>query len=968
MNPKQQKPTTPWSLIVIFFILAAIVISGGITYYALHKRRILNDSLKELSTIGDLKVKQITKWRRERIADGAFLAQNVSISRQFLQYLNHQGDERLKSDLIADLISLTENYDYKNALFLDDKFNVHLFYPGRDTVIGDYLKGRLPKVFSDGKVVLTDLHQTGKVSFIHLDLLVPLKVPGDTAVFGILVLRIDPYKVLYPLIKSWPVVSKTAESLLFRREGDDVVYLNELRFRENTEMALRLPVTEDKLPAAMALQGIQEASDAVDYRGVSVIATMKKVPETLWYLVAKVDRKEALYRLRRQTSLTAFSMALLVLTTGFFLGFIWWNQRVRFYRSRYEAEVERLALVKHYDYILKNANDIIFLFDSNYIIVEANDKAMETYRYDRDEFIGHSVRILRTDLTIDKLESDLKELNEVGYSTYETIHKRKDGTIFPIEISARKLEIESTVYYQSISRDITDRKLADETLRESEERFRKLFENSPLGMVMTGKDMGIVRANSAFCKMIGYSEEELHGMTFRNFTHPDNIGADEVGILLLVAKKIPIYHTEKKYIRSNGVVIWGSVTIVLIRNKKDEVQFFFEMVEDITARKSAEAELEKSFSLQKATLESTADGILVVDSNGKIVQYNQKFAEMWRIPDLVLERMEDQAALDFVFNQLKDPQGFIDKVKYLYSAPEAISSDQMEFIDGRVFDRYSQPQKISGKTVGRVWSFRDITERKKAEAEIIKAKEKAEESDRLKTAFLHNVSHEIRTPMNAILGFSTLLSEPGISDEDRKQFTDVIFQSGSQLLSIINDIVDLASIESGQVKVSIKQINLNTMLRRLNEQFSYKEKSYRITLNLQTPVPQKDAEIMTDSTKLVQVISNLINNAFKFTKKGKITFGYDLKGDFIEFYVKDTGIGIAPEHQSRIFERFYQVDSAVSRQYGGTGLGLSICKAYVELMGGEIWLESVRGKGTSFYFKIPYLRGEQKTSPFHSQL
>ncbi len=206
------------------------------------------------------------------------------------------------------------------------------------------------------------------------------------------------------------------------------------------------------------------------------------------------------------------------------------------------------------------------------------------------------------------------------------------------------------------------------------------------------------------------------------------------------------------------------------------------MVEDITSRKSAEAELEKSFSLQNATLESTADGILVVNSEGKVVRYNRKFAEMWRIPESVLGKWKIRPALSFVMDQLKNPDDFINKVKDLYSDPEAITSDILEFSDGRVFDRYSQPQKIGGKTVGRVWSFRDITERKKAEAELIAAKEKAEESDRLKTAFLHNVSHEIRTPMNAILGFSALLNEPGISDEERSQFTDVIFQSGNQLL------------------------------------------------------------------------------------------------------------------------------------------------------------------------------------------
>jgi PAS domain S-box-containing protein len=627
-----------------------------------------------------------------------------------------------------------------------------------------------------------------------------------------------------------------------------------------------------------------------------------------------------------------------------------------------------MALVKHYDYILKNANDIIFLFDVKYIIVEANDRAIETYQYNRDELIGQSVRMLRSDETIDRIDEDLRELNTSGTSTFETVHKRKDGTTFPIEISARKFEIEGVTYIQSISRDITERKNADETLRESEERFRKLFEESPIGMVMTGKDMGIVRANSAFCKMIGHTEEDLLGMTFRNFTHPDNIGADEVGIFLLVAKKIPIYRTEKKYIRSNGSVIWGAATITLIRNKKDEVQFLFAMVEDITSRKAAEAELERSFSLQKATLESTADGILVVDNDGRIVQYNQKFAEMWKIPEDVLEPMQDQAALNFVFDQLNDPEGFHEKVKYLYSDPEAITSDQLEFIDGRVFDRYSQPQKIGGKSVGRVWSFRDVTERKKAEAELIAAKVKAEESDRLKTAFLHNVSHEIRTPMNAILGFTTLLNEPGISAEERSQFTDVIFQSGNQLLLIINDIVDLATIESGQMKVSTRQINLNTTLKRLSEQFSYKEKPNKIALVLETSLIQSDAEIITDNTKLVQIISNLINNAFKFTKKGKIVYGYNISGDFIEFYVRDSGIGIAPEHQSRIFERFYQVDSAVSRQYGGTGLGLSVCKAYTQLLGGKIWLESVPGKGTSFYFTIPYIKGEGPSLSFPAQL
>jgi signal transduction histidine kinase len=255
-----------------------------------------------------------------------------------------------------------------------------------------------------------------------------------------------------------------------------------------------------------------------------------------------------------------------------------------------------------------------------------------------------------------------------------------------------------------------------------------------------------------------------------------------------------------------------------------------------------------------------------------------------------------------------------------------------------------------------VWSFRDITERRKAEKDLIAAKEKAEESDRLKTAFLHNVSHEIRTPMNAIIGFSTLLNEPDLTEEDRHQFVDIIFQSGSQLLSIINDIVDIANVETGQAKINMREVNLNAIMKSLNDQYIINVKQNNISISLTTSLSDDDSNILTDSTKLVQILTNLINNAVKFTKDGKIDFGYTLKDGFIEFFVKDTGIGIPLEFHTRIFERFYQVDSTVSRQYSGTGLGLSICKGYVELLGGTIRVESESGKGTLFVFTIPYSR------------
>ncbi|MCJ7448562.1 MAG: PAS domain S-box protein [Bacteroidales bacterium] len=958
MNSKSQKPAAPWSLIVLFFVISVSTLLIGSFYYNSQKRNSLKNSQLELSAIADLKVRQISQWRRERIADGTFLGNNAPLIRQFSEFIENDSRKSLRTDLRRSLESLVNNYDYKNVLLLDSKSKVRLSSNDSDTIIGEYLKPLLPGIINDGKVVLTDLHKTGKVSFVHLDLLVPLRSyePNDTAVFGLLLLRIDPKEVLYPLIQSWPVPSKTAESLLFRREGDEIIYLNELRHLENTELILRKPVNTDRLPAAMALQGINGTTDGIDYRGIPVVAAMKKVPGSLWYMVAKVDRVEVLSNLYDQVRLLIIIIVLFILTTGSILLFIWWNHQVRFYRGKYEAELERLALVKHFDYILKNANDIILLVDKDFVIVEANDRAVETYQYERQDLIGQDVTKLTATESLSRVDEYKKMLDENGFAIFEVIDIRKNGSTFPIEISARRVDIEGVKYYQSIGRDITERKHAEEILRESEEKFRKIFEESPFGMAMTGKDLGILSANSSFCKMMGFTEEELIGLTFRSFTHPDYISNDELSVLRLIAGEIPIYHTEKRYIRRDESVIWGSTTISIIRNNEGEVQFFIAMVEDITSRKTTESELEKSFSLIKATLESTADGILVVDNQAKIVQYNQKFAEMWRIPEEILKLKDDNAAIQFVLDQLKYPDQFVEQVRNLYNDPAAITYDMLEFIDGRFFDRYSQPQKIGGKSVGRVWSFRDITERKKSEAELIASKEKAEESDRLKTAFLHNVSHEIRTPMNAIIGFSTLLNEPDISKTDSQQFTEIIIQSGNQLLSIINDIVDLASIESGQVNISMKVVNLNSILRELSEQFSYKEKLHNVTLSLKTPLHDKEAGILTDKTKLVQIISNLINNAFKFTKEGRIDFGYNLKDNLLEFFVKDTGIGISPEHQEKIFDRFYQVDSAVSRKYSGTGLGLSICKAYIELMGGEIHVDSKPDVGTIFTFTLPHIK------------
>lgn len=234
------------------------------------------------------------------------------------------------------------------------------------------------------------------------------------------------------------------------------------------------------------------------------------------------------------------------------------------------------------------------------------------------------------------------------------------------------------------------------------------------------------------------------------------------------------------------------------------------------------------------------------------------------------------------------------------------------------------------------------------------AKEKAEESDRLKSAFLANMSHEIRTPMNGIIGFSDLLENPGITEKQRQDYIQIIKNSGLQLLSIINDIVDISKIETGQVKISSDTFNLSKALHEIHLFFKPLADKKGLDLKLNFNCFDLEEKINTDEVKLRQIITNLISNAIKFTDRGEIELGVVVKDDFLQFYVKDTGIGIPDKYQQLIFQRFRQADYNEAGKHGGTGLGLAISKAYAELLGGKIWVESTVGSGSCFRFKIPY--------------
>jgi len=404
----------------------------------------------------------------------------------------------------------------------------------------------------------------------------------------------------------------------------------------------------------------------------------------------------------------------------------------------------------------------------------------------------------------------------------------------------------------------------------------------------------------------------------------------------------------------------ASIDSEVMREEEISFQEFRELASSVNKtileRDSARKDFENEQALLRSLIDSIPDFVFFKDVNSIYVGCNKAFA-------------------DYLGMEEKDIIGRSDYELFGKEAAEIYHENDRRILENHIPIRNEEwviladgSKKLldtvkvlyvnrKGEVLGIMAISRDITEKEEIQQQYKIAKEKAEESDSLKTAFLANMSHEIRTPMNSIIGFSTLLTEEGLSEVEKSEFIQHIQQAGESLLCLIDDIIDTAKIEAGQLSITNENCQLGYLYEELNRTYAdliaRKFKSEVALVAEFGNLPSGDT-IITDPLRLKQVISNLLMNAVKFTSEGVITYGYKLKENNILFFVKDTGIGIAPEFQEIIFNRFRQANNEVKKHTGGTGLGLAISKHIVELMGGKIWVESKPGEGSAFYFTIPY--------------
>ncbi len=583
----------PWHLIIIFLLLTIGIGSSGYFYYKNQKEHIKKTAEEELSAIADLKVSQILNWRKERLGNATTVLRSPFVTSGIHRWLKNPSDSIFKQGILNWMASFRKNYDYESILLLDPKGTVLLSSPEGKALDCSYIQHQVAEALRTRNIVLTDLHRSEPSRMIHLGVVIPLLAPeGDrSSPISVLVLQVDPYQFLYPLIQSRPTPGRTSETLLIRREGNEVVYLNELRHQKNTALNLRLPLSKPHLPAAIVVQGKEGVVDGMDYRGIPVLAAMRSIPGSPWYLITKIDKEEVYSPIHERTRLMVILASLLIASAGVILGLLWSQQRAQFYKKQYETELKHQALVQRFDYLTKYANDIILLMDQDLKIVEANDRALSSYGYTRDELLQLNLRELRPpDLRL-ALEAQVKQLEQLNGLVYETFNQRKDGTKFPVEVSSRLIEVEGEKFYQSIIRDITKRKQAQEAFHESEQRYRNLIENAPDVIYTLAKNGTITSLNPAFERITGWPRSEWLGKQFASILHPDDLPLGMKFWQRILQGETPPTFELRVLTKSCNYVVGEFIATPQTQN--GSVISVLGIARDITERKQAEEWLSK---------------------------------------------------------------------------------------------------------------------------------------------------------------------------------------------------------------------------------------------------------------------------------------------------------------------------------------------------------------------------------------
>ncbi|MBN2890568.1 MAG: PAS domain S-box protein [Bacteroidales bacterium] len=626
--------------------------------------------------------------------------------------------------------------------------------------------------------------------------------------------------------------------------------------------------------------------------------------------------------------------------------------------TRRQAELSLRESEEKFRYYIKHAPTGIFVSDAKGYYVDANEAATNITGYSNDELLRLNFADLIFSEDLENAKQHFENLANSGNSSGDFRFVHKSGKVKYWNVSAVKVTDNQFIAFVL---DITELKEAEQTIIENNETLNTILNSFDQGVYLCNADYQITYLNQGMIKKIGRNAvgEKCYKTIYNNDEKCSWCYFDKL--------------KETKTKTNIEVELNGEFYIVTSVLLKDDVKLT--VYHDITKLKKSEIELKISQKRFEQLSNLTFEGILIHE-NGLAIDVNLSFAKMigYSQNELIGKNLIS----------LLIPEEFHEIIKKHISSKHALPYIvKAKKRDGSLIDIEIESKDIILKNNQkvRVSAIRNVTERLKTEQkverqkneyaalneeyktqneELYKAKENAEQSNKLKTEFLHNMSHEIRTPLNAILGFSELLDDPRIQKSQKNEYVNIIKNSGRQLLTVIDDILEVSKLETKKSVILNREFFLNELLDELFYFYQIKAKEKKIDFSLHKTLDNNKSLIISDEKKINKIIRSLLDNALKYTVQGSVGFGYEIKNDFIEFFVKDTGIGISNDKHEIVFERFIQEELELTRKYGGLGLGLAIVKENVQLLNGSVHLYSDKGKGSTFIVSIPYFTSENK--------
>ena len=621
---------------------------------------------------------------------------------------------------------------------------------------------------------------------------------------------------------------------------------------------------------------------------------------------------------------------------------------VRDITERKRAEAALLESNAQFRTLFEASPDAIMLIDphDNWPILDCNTASCHMNGYARDELVGQSIDVLNISPGIPtERAAYLEQIRKSGVLRLEATHSRKDGTVFPIEVSTSLVMLGHREVVLGIDRDITERKRAEEELR----KLSRAVEQNPASIIITDAAGNIEYVNPKFTQVTGYSSEEVIGKNPRILKSGETPaeGYAQLWATITAGKEWRgEFHNKKK----NGELYWEFAIISPVLDANGAITHYVAVKEDITQRKQVEAELERQYreadyarSEARAVMDASSEAIVLISPDARFLTVNRRFAELFgvRAEQVLGRRFEElREEVDWIF---AEPGG-------LRTLVEGTQRDSESNFTQVIRQRSPAPHELElvstpvrsaeGEFLGRLYVFRDVTRER--------------EVDRMKTEFVSLVSHELRTPLTSIKGFTDLILDGDVGDinDDQREYLGIVKLNADSLVALINDLLDISRIESGRIQLNKESVQVKEIIEGVVASFAsqIQQKGQTLSVQFESDLPR----VFADRERLNRVITNLVSNAYKYTPAGgaiRLRAAHDERSLCVS--VSDTGIGISPEDQKKLFTKFYRVDSLLTREIGGTGLGLAIVKSIVELHEGAVSVESELGKGSTFSFTLP---------------